>query len=184
MVPLTGPMTENHVLWSLAAIVALIAGVTDWRSRRIPNWLTVPAAALGLIFNTYFSRWPGAISSLEGLGLAMLLLFPFVAVHAFGFGDWKLVGASGAILGVDRLWPVFFVAALVNALIALGMVIWQGRLGQTLGHVGRIFWAIARLRRPDPSISLENPETAKVPFGVAWALALVGCAGAKLWGGF
>jgi prepilin peptidase CpaA len=177
-------MTGSHVLWSLAAIVALIAGVTDWRSRRIPNRLTVPAAALGLILSTVYFGWPGAKSSLAGLGLAMLLLFPFVALHAFGFGDWKLVGASGAILGVDRLWPVFFVAALVNALIALGMVIWQGRLGQTLENVGRIFWAMARLQRPDRSISLENPETAKVPFGVAWALALVGCAGAKLWGGF
>jgi len=175
-------MTGNHVLWSLAAIVALVAGITDWRSRRIPNWLTVPAAALGLILSTAYFGWPGAKSSLEGLGLAMLLLFPFVALRAFGFGDWKLAGASGAILGADRLWPVFFVAALVNALIALGMVIWQGRLGQTLGNIGRILLAVARLERPDRSISLENPETAKVPFGVAWALALVGCAGAKLWG--
>jgi len=163
-------------------VVALTAGVTDWRSRRIPNWLTVPAAALGLILNIYFARWPGTKSSLEGLGLAMLLLFPFVALHAFGFGDWKLVGASGAILGVDSMFLVFFVAAMVNALIALGLVIWQGRLGRTLGNIGRIFWAIARLQRPDPSISLENPDTAKVPFGVAWALALAGCAGAKLWG--
>lgn len=163
-------------------MVALTAGVTDWRSRRIPNWLTVPAAALGLILNIYFARWPGTKSSLEGLGLAMLLLFPFVALHAFGFGDWKLVGASGAILGVDSMFLVFFVAAMVNALIALGLVIWQGRLGRTLGNIGRIFWAIARLQRPDPSISLENPDTAKVPFGVAWALALAGCAGAKLWG--
>jgi prepilin peptidase CpaA len=177
-------MTGNQVLWSLAAAVALIAGVTDWQSRRIPNWLTVPAAVLGLILNTYLSKWAGAKSSLEGLALAMLVLFPFVALHAFGFGDWKLVGASGAVLGVERLWPVFFVAALVNAAIALGMVIWQGRLGQTLVNIGRILWAMARLQRPDPAISLENPETAKVPFGVAWALALVGCAGAKLWGSF
>src|SRR5450432_1872657 len=88
-------MTGNHALWSLATVVALIAGGTDWRSRRIPNWLTVPAAALGLILHTYFFRWSGTKSSLEGLGLAMLLLFPFVALHAFGFGDWKLVGASG-----------------------------------------------------------------------------------------
>jgi prepilin peptidase CpaA len=112
----------------------------------------------------------------------MLLLFPFVFLRAFGFGDWKLVGASGAILGVDSLFWVFFVAAVVNAVIALGMVIQRGRLRQTLGNIGCILGALVRLRAPDPSISLENPETAKVPFGVAWALALMACAGAKLWG--
>ena len=170
------------MLWSLAVAVGLVAGVTDWRRRRIPNWLTVPAAALGLILSTAFFGWPGAKSSLEGLGLGMLILFPFVALRAFGYGDWKLVGASGAILGVAGMWPVFFVAALVNAGIALGMVIWQRRLGQTLGNIGRILGGLAHLRPPDPSISLSNPDAVKVPFGVAWALALIGCAGAKLWG--
>ena len=163
-------------------MVALVAGVTDWRSRRIPNWLTVPGAAAGLILHIFYFGWAGAKSSLEGLGLAMLVLFPFVLLRAFGYGDWKLVGASGAILGVEDLWTVFFVAAVVNALIALGMVIGQGRLRRTLGNIGRIFGALLRLRVPDSSISLDNPETAKVPFGIAWALALVGCAGAKLWG--
>ena len=175
-------MTGNHVLWSLAVLVGLIAGVTDWRSRRIPNWLTVPAAALGLILGTIFFGWSGAKSSLEGLALAMLLLFPFVMLRAFGYGDWKLVGASGAVLGVEAMFLVFFVAALVNAAIALGMVVWQGRLRQTFANIGRILGALVCLRAPDPAISLDNPETAKIPFGVAWALALVGCAGAKLWG--
>ena len=70
---------------------------------------------------------------MEGLGLAMLVLFPFVLLRAFGYGDWKLVGASGAILAVEDLWTVFFVAAVVNALIALGMVI--GLLLMMPGHV-------------------------------------------------
>ena len=111
-----GELTGNHLLWSVAALVALIAGVTDWRSRRIPNWLTVPGAALGLTLHFVYFGWAGAKSSLEGLGLAMLILFPFVALRAFGYGDWKLVGASGAILGVDSVFGVFFVAALVMIL--------------------------------------------------------------------
>ena len=175
-------MTSSYVFWSLAVVVALVAGVTDWRSRRIPNWLTVPGAAAGLILHIVYFGWAGAKSSLEGLGLAMLVLFPFVLLRAFGYGDWKLVGASGAILGVEDFWTVFIVAAVVNALIALGMVVWQGRLRRTLGNIGRIFGALLRLRVPDSSISLDNPETAKVPFGIAWAVAVVGCAGAKFVG--
>ena len=175
-------MNGNHVLWTLAIALAITAGVTDWRSRRIPNWLTVPAAALGLTAGIIFFEWSGAKSSLAGLAVGMLLLFPFVLLHAFGYGDWKLVGASGAILGVDRLLQVFVVAAVINALIALVLVIYEGRLGKTLGNIGRIFGALVRFRRPDPSISLDNPQTTKIPFGIAWALAILACEGAKLWG--
>ena len=175
-------MTGNHVLWTLAITVALIAGVTDWRSRRIPNWLTVPAAVFGLTASTIFFGWVGAKSSLAGLALGMLLLCPFVILNAFGFGDWKLIGASGAILGAERLFQVFFVAAIINALIALTLVISQGRLGETLGNIGHILGALVRFRRPDPTISLNNPQTTKIPFGIAWALAILACAGAKLWG--
>src|SRR5712692_2739422 len=175
-------MTGNYLLWSLAAVLALVAGVTDWRSRRIPNWLTVPAAALGLAVSIVFFGWGGAKSSLAGLGLGMLLLSPFVFMNAFGYGDWKLVGASGAILGVDWLFQVFFVAALVNAAMALVLVVSRCRLGQTLKNIGHILGALVRFRRPDPSISLDNPQSAKVPFGIAWALALLACTGAKLWG--
>ena len=35
-------------VWMLAAVPALVAGVVDWRWRRIPNWLTVPALAAGI----------------------------------------------------------------------------------------------------------------------------------------
>jgi len=175
-------MIGNHVLWTLAIALAITAGVTDWRSRRIPNWLTAPAAGLGLLASTIFFGWPGAKSSLAGFALGMLLLFPFVLLHAFGYGDWKLVGASGAILGMDRLFQVFFVAAVLNALIALVLVVYEGRLGKTLGNIGHILGAILRFRRPDPSISLDNPQTTKIPFGIAWALAILACAGAKLWG--
>lgn len=174
-------MTGNHILWILALILALIAGMTDWRSRRIPNWLTVPSAVLGLSLSTVFFGWAGAKSSLAGLGLGMLILFPFVIVHAFGYGDWKLVGASGAILRTDLLLQVFIVAAILNAIIALAVVLVRGRLLKTLGNIGHILGSLVRFHRPDPAISLDNPQTTKIPFGIAWALAIFACVGAKLW---
>ena len=36
------------VVLGLAVALALIAGWTDWRSRRIPNWLTVPGLLIGV----------------------------------------------------------------------------------------------------------------------------------------
>src|SRR5438270_11816428 len=46
-----------------AVILALIAGWTDLRSRRIPNWLTVPGAVLGLAGSAALGGWSGLKSS-------------------------------------------------------------------------------------------------------------------------
>ena len=62
------PMLKQGV-WMLATIPAMVAGWTDWRSRRIPNWLTVPALFLGIGVNTLALGWAGAKDSLLGAGL-------------------------------------------------------------------------------------------------------------------
>lgn len=165
------PMKEATL--ALAGVLALIAGWTDWRSRRIPNWLTVSGLVVGVAMNTIAERWAGAKTALEGAALGLLVLFPFVIVRALGAGDWKLVGAMGAFLGPRTLLVVLFTALLVAGLMALGLVIYRRRLGQTLRNIGRLLLAFATGRPGDPSISLDNPNAAKVPFGVAFAVAVI-----------
>ena len=77
--------------------LAVIAGWTDLKSRRIPNWLTVPAFAVGVAANTVIGGWAGLKFSLLGALLGLGLLLPFVLVRSLGAGDWKLAGALGAI---------------------------------------------------------------------------------------
>ena len=171
----------------LAAAVALTAGWTDWRSRRIPNWLTVSGLVLGIVCNTTYARWPGTLAALEGAGLGLLLLLPFVIVRALGAGDWKLVGAMGAFLGPRHLLIVLIAALIVAGIMALALVIYKRRLGQTFRNIGRLLFAFASGRPGDPSVSLDNPEAAKVPFGVAFALAVILYVGQQAalgtWGG-
>ena len=157
----------------LTAVFALTAGWTDLRSRRIPNWLTVPALFIGVAVNTIIAGWMGATIALEGAGLGLLLLFPFVVVKALGAGDWKLVGAMGAFLGPRNLLVVLFAALIVAGIMALALVIYKRQLGRTLRNIGRLLLAFARGRPGDPAISLENPRAAKVPFGVAFAIAVI-----------
>ncbi len=85
--------------WIPAFGIALCAGVLDWRFRRIPNWLTVLGAVLGIVVNTILFRWPGLKAAVLGMLLGLALLLPFVWVRSLGAGDWKLVGALGACLG-------------------------------------------------------------------------------------
>jgi len=166
----------------LATIPAVIAGWTDWRSRRIPNWLTVPALLLGIAANSLALGWSGAKESLLGAGLGLGLLLPFVLVRSLGGGDWKLIGALGAFLGPPRLIAVLVVTIFVAGAMAIVLVVWKRRVGLTLRNLGRMLAALFTLHLPGPEVSLDNPESLKVPFGVAVAVAVVLYTVRQVWG--
>ena len=166
----------------MATIPAVIAGWTDWRSRRIPNWLTVPALLLGIAANSLALGWSGAKESLLGAGLGLGLLLPFVLIRSLGGGDWKLVGALGAFLGPPRLIAVLVVTIFVAGAMAVGLVVWKKRVGRTLRNLGRMLAALFTLHLPGPEVSLDNPESLKVPFGVAVAVAVVLYTVRQVWG--
>ncbi|MGA8313149.1 MAG: A24 family peptidase [Terriglobales bacterium] len=166
----------------LATIPAVIAGWTDWRSRRVPNWLTVPALLLGIGANSLALGWSGAKEALLGAGLGLGLLLPFVLIRSLGGGDWKLVGALGAFLGPPRLIAVLVVTIFVAGAMAVVMVVWKRRVGHTLRNLGRMLAALFTLHLPGPEVSLDNPESLKVPFGVAVAVAVVLYTVRQVWG--
>jgi prepilin peptidase CpaA len=159
--------------WILAGFVALWAGGMDWRYRRIPNWLTVPGLIVGIAVNTAVHGWPGAKASLLGAGLGLLVLLPFVLIRALGAGDWKLAGALGAFLGPSLLFTVLIGSIFVAGVMALALVIYKGRLRKTLKNIAHMLGAFLRLHLPGPEVSLDNPESVKIPFGVAMALTVV-----------
>jgi len=156
-----------------ALLIAICGGILDWRFRRIPNWLTVSGAIAGIAINTILYRWLGLKTALLGLGLGLALLLPFVLIRSLGAGDWKLAGALGACLGPRTLCGVLVAAILVAGLMALAVVIYTGRLKQTLLNIARLLGAIFSLRLPGAEVSLDNPQSTKIPFGVALALAAI-----------
>jgi prepilin peptidase CpaA len=156
-----------------AILLALVAGVLDWRYRRIPNWLTVSGFAVGVLVNTIFYRWPGLKAALLGTALGLGLLLPFVMIRSLGAGDWKLAGALGACLGPRQLLSVLVGTILVAGVMALALVIWKGRLKRTLLNIAHLVAALFSLRMPGSEVSLDDPQSTKIPFGVAMALAVL-----------
>jgi prepilin peptidase CpaA len=165
--------TPILVTWIPAMLVALGAGVLDWRDRRIPNWLTVSGAVVGVAVNTILYRWPGLKAALLGTAVGLGLLLPFVLVRSLGAGDWKLAGALGACLGWQQLLSVLMGTILVAGVMALAVVIWKGRLKQTLVNIAHMLGALFTLRMPGSAVSLDDPQSTKIPFGVAMALTVV-----------
>jgi len=166
----------------LAVALALAAGWTDWRSRRIPNWLTVPGLLVGVAVNVLTGGWPGLKISLLGAGLGLLMLLPFVFLRSLGAGDWKLAGALGAFVGPDVLLNLLLGSVLVAGIMALGLIIYKRRFKQTMRNIAAMLTSIFMFRMPGAEVSLDNPESLKVPYGVALALTTLLFGIGKMWG--
>lgn len=153
----------------------------DLRSRRIPNWLTVPGLLLGIALRAATGGWPGLKSSLLGAGLGLLLLLPFVLLKALGAGDWKLAGALGAFVGPGVLMDLLLASVFVAGLMALGLIIYKRRFGETMRNLAHLVASLLSLRMPGPEVSLDNPRSLKVPYGVALALTVIAYGASNLW---
>jgi prepilin peptidase CpaA len=173
-----------NTIWILAAVFALTAGITDLRWRRIPNWLTYPAILIAIALHSLSGGWHEAKLSLLGAALGLGLLLPFVLLRSLGGGDWKLVGGLGAFFGPHRLITVLIATLLINGLMALALIIWKGRVRQTLRNMGRMIGAFGAFRLPGSDLTLDNPDAAKVPFGVAAAIAVLLYTSSQQWGSF
>jgi prepilin peptidase CpaA len=172
-----------YIIWGLAVAMALIAGWIDWRTRRLPNWLTVSGFALGVAANAKFFGWAGTKDSLIGAAIPLGILLPVVLLHGLGAGDWKLMGALGAIVGRDEILHVLVVTIIFAGLLAFGQMIRQKRVKVTLRNMYELVrgFFIFGLK-PNPEFSLENAGASTLPFGVAAAAATLVCWGAAVAG--
>jgi prepilin peptidase CpaA len=171
-------------LWILAAAFSLTAGITDFRYRKIPNWLTYPAVPIAILLHWMIAGRHAALLSLGGAAVGLGILLPFVLLGGLGGGDWKLVGGLGAFFGPRRLVPVLFLTLMINGIMALALVLWKKRAGQTLRNLGRITAAMFKFHLPGPELSIENSKAEKVPFGIAAAIATLLYVAAQQWVAF
>lgn len=172
-----------YTMWLLAIAVGLVAGWIDWRSHRIPNWLTVSGCGVGIVLNTIFFHWVGLKQSLLGAAIALGLLLPVVLLRGLGAGDWKLMGALGAIVGKGEILQLIVATILFAGVIAVVQIFIKRRVLVTL----RNMWELIRGYfifglKPNAEISLDNKAASTLPFGVAAAVATVLCLGAALAG--
>jgi prepilin peptidase CpaA len=156
-----------------------LAGAACWfdvRTRRIPNWLTFPAAALGLVAATVAHGGQGTVSSAGGFLVGLALFFPLFVMKGLGAGDVKLMGALGAWLGTSLVFGVAFYTSLAGGVLALGLIA-RHRHGR---EVARNLWLLLTHWRvfgfrPLPSLTLETSTGPKLPYalpiGVGVALA-------------
>src|SRR5437879_11330653 len=131
----------------------------DYRTRRIPNWLTVPGFLVGVAANTIAGGWSGLKASLLGAGLGLLLLLPFVLLRSLGAGDWKLAGALGAWVGPGRLLDLLLASVFVAGVMATVLVVYKRRVRETLHNIGHLVISLGTFHMPGPAVSLDDPQS-------------------------
>ena len=114
------------ITWWPVLIAVTVATVTDLRSRRIPNWLTLPFLAGGLVAGGVTGGLPGLARSAAGAGLAVLILAAFCFLRGMGWGDLKLCAAVGAWIGPGQMGIALLMTAIAGGLAAVGVLLWRG----------------------------------------------------------
>jgi prepilin peptidase CpaA len=118
------------LLVGVVLIFTATCAVIDWRTRRIPNWLTVPVFALGLLSYGLNGGWSGLLFSLEGFALGFGLLLILWLLGGGGGGDVKMMGALGAWLGFALTVQVFLASAVATVFLVSVVILYRSIAGK------------------------------------------------------
>lgn len=153
----------------IALLVA--AAVIDYRSYRIPNWLTVGGMVFGLLYNAVVPApvQPGILWALGGLGLGLVMLLPLYALRIMGAGDVKLMAMVGAFLGVSGTLSAVLFTFIAGGIAALAFALWHRAFGRMAGNVRELVqWAaIAAVAGLRPSAAAPAASVGKLPYGIS-----------------
>jgi leader peptidase (prepilin peptidase)/N-methyltransferase len=119
--------TLAALLWcAVAAVLIALAGI-DWDTTFLPDNLTLPllwgglvAAALGWTLPLPDALW-GAVAGYLSLWSVYWLFKLLTGKEGMGFGDFKLLAALGAWLGLKMVLPIVLIASLIGAAVGIVM---------------------------------------------------------------
>ena len=159
-----------------AALTLLLAAAawTDYRSRRIPNALTVSGLAAALVLRSMAGP-DAVIEGLVGALLAFVLTLPLLMLSVMGGGDAKLLIAIGAFMGPRHFLWAGALIAIIGGMMAVVDAGRRGALLPVLFNCGQIMKHWATFGRRGANRSFASVGAMTIPYGVAIA------AGALLW---
>ena len=148
------------IVWIALPFILAFACYGEIKERRIPNWLTLGAIALGVGAAVIEGGVDGLADSALGLAIAGGLFLPFCLLGVVGGGDMKLMAAVGAIVGWPMVLRVVCNTCIAGGVIAVAIMAWNGVLLTTLANVFKIMVGMPRKQQ-----GLRNPPM--VPYALA-----------------
>ncbi len=160
-------------------LAVLVATVTDLRTRRIPNWLTVSTLLMGFVLNAlvaYPAPLEGVWLATKGFALAFAINLVMYMLHMTGAGDVKLLAAIGAMVGFSDFLGIFMLTALLGGVLALILMLVKGRVRQTLFNLGFMVGELMKWRAPHltrEQLDVGSSKALRLPGAVRICLGVV-----------
>lgn len=158
-----------HPAFGVLIALLLAAAVTDWRARRIPNWLTGAGVAYALVANAWLapSALDGLLASVFGFGIGLLLPMPLYLLRATGAGDVKLFAMIGAFVGPAVAWQAVLASFIVGGIAAVVMALSQRALGRLMANTSELVY-VSLLPGAGPWLPTESsPSVGSLPYAVS-----------------
>ena len=150
-----------------ALAIALVACVTDIRTRRIPNILTFGGALAGIVFHLVTGGMSGLFLGSSGWVVGVLIFFLPFALGGLGAGDVKLLGALGAWLGPKAIVWVALYTGIAGGIAALAVALARGYFSQAFKNIYLLFmhWRVVGVR-PLHEVSLAGGTGPRLAYAV------------------
>ena len=151
----------------------LIASIKDIISYRIPNWITIPTAVMGIIYHAISRGFEGVLFSLEGVGVGFALMILFYLTGGSGAGDVKLMAAVGAFLGPKGVFIAWLCTSFVSGIYALILLASKGHLIETFKRYGKTLKTFLYTKQFIYIPPSEREKQFKICYGLATAIGSV-----------
>jgi prepilin signal peptidase PulO-like enzyme (type II secretory pathway) len=149
-------------------VIVTVAGIIDWKTKKIFNVVTFPAAVLGIGLNFMTGGWQAALMAVAGWLLACAIMIgPYHVIMKrpkMYFGDAKLMAAIGAFQGPGGMLITYFFFSLLYGLI-------------TTIKVGPLLFKVLATGAKTPGANVEEDiikynqaKQSKIPLGPSIAL--------------
>lgn len=172
----------QYIPMLIALAICVTAAVTDVRSLKIYNWLTLPALGLGLIWQFSNYGLSGLMNGFAAVAIAFLvLMIPFM-IGAMGAGDLKLMSALGAWVGPSFASQIVLIACLLTGAASVIVLVRRGGLREAWLNM-RIAWF--RMMTIKHHLVVDQPEELRamkvdgdrkgdlIPFSIMLLLAIL-----------
>ena len=147
-----------------------MGAVYDVRSRRIPNFITLPAIAFGLLLHAVFGGWRQLATAAAGGAICGLIFLVFYLAGGMGAGDVKLITATGCIAGLSLIGHLLVLTALAGGIMALGLALYRRQLTETWVNMRALAVHHQNMGlTPHPQFNLSNERTLRLPYALAIA---------------